>query len=40
MLGKARLHGLRDGGSLGDEILVRRPKGELRCAVLAIRYEE
>jgi len=33
-LGRA-LMGKREG----DEVLVRRPKGELRCEVIAIRYE-
>jgi transcription elongation factor GreB len=33
-LGRALL-----GKRVGDEVLVRRPKGELRCEVLAIRYE-
>jgi transcription elongation factor GreB len=34
-LGRALL-----GKRVGDEVLVRRPKGELRCEVIAIRYEE
>jgi transcription elongation factor GreB len=33
-LGRALL-----GKRVGDEVRVRRPKGELRCEVLAIRYE-
>jgi transcription elongation factor GreB len=33
-LGRALL-----GKRVGDEVLVRRPKGELRCEVIAIRYE-
>jgi transcription elongation factor GreB len=34
-LGRALL-----GKRIGDELLVQRPKGELRCEVIAIRYEE
>ena len=33
-LGRALL-----GKRAGDEVTVRRPKGELRCEVIAIRYE-
>ena len=34
-LGRALL-----GKQAGDEVVVSRPKGELRCEVIAIRYEE
>jgi transcription elongation factor GreB len=34
-LGRALL-----GKRVGDEVVVRRPKGELRCELLAIRYDE
>ena len=33
-LGRALL-----GRRVGDELVVSRPRGELRCEVLAIRYE-
>jgi transcription elongation factor GreB len=32
-LGRALL-----GKRAGDEVVVRRPRGELRCEVIAIRY--